>query len=56
VQEVQRFAFGRVLVRVEDLQFRHQAGALQRIRRAGSDAATAANDCDFHNLLTTNGH
>ena len=50
VQQVERLALGQVLVRIENLQLGHQAAALQRKRRAGTHAATAANDCDFHNF------
>ena len=50
VQEVERLAFGHVLVGVEDLQLGHEAAALQRKRRAGTHAAAAADDGDFHNF------
>src|SRR6266545_1316741 len=48
VEQVERFALGHVPVGVEDLYLSDQSGALQGERRAGTDAATAANDCDFH--------
>ena len=47
----ERLALGQVLIRVEDLQLGHEAAALQRKRRTGTHAATAANDCDFHDVI-----
>src|SRR4051812_45008288 len=48
MQEVERLAFRRRLIRVEDNEFFRDAGTLQGKRRAGPDAAAAADDCDLH--------
>src|SRR5207248_7137375 len=51
VEQVQRFALGQVPVGIEDLNFSDETCALQGKRSARADAATAANDGDFHNAL-----
>ena len=48
VQKVERLAFRRRLVGVEDEDFADDAAALQRERRTRTDAATAADDSYFH--------
>jgi len=48
VHEVERLALGKVGVGIEDLDFRDKARALEGKRRVGTDAATAADDGDFH--------
>ena len=48
LQEVERLALGHVGIGIENLNFRYDAGALQRKRRIGTNAAAAANDGNFH--------
>lgn len=48
MEQIERLALGHVVVRVEDLQFGHQATALQRKRRTGAHTSAAADDGDFH--------
>ena len=48
VQEIEGLAFGHVIVGIENLNLRNNAGALERECCVGTDAATAADDGDFH--------
>ena len=48
VQEVERLTVSHVGIGVEDLDFGYDAGALECEGGVGTDAATAADDGDFH--------
>ena len=48
VKQIEGFAVGQILVRIEKLDFRHQPRALQGKRRARSHATTTTDNRNFH--------